>query len=71
MPSVGFWSVTVSSVSVAVAGALVPLRLLSRLILGFGWFFGWGSVLAGISDLVFGWPNAARTIIRNNFDLAS
>lgn len=51
-----FWSVTVSSVSVAVAGALVPLRLLSQLILGLGWFFGWGSILAAVSDLLFGWP---------------
>lgn len=51
-----FWYVAAASVAVAVAGALVPVAVLKRLMLALGWFFGWGSVLAGLSDLVFGWP---------------
>ncbi len=51
-----FWSVAVASTAVAVAGALIPFATLKRLLQGLGWFFGWGSVLAGLSDLVFGWP---------------
>ena len=51
-----FWSVAVSSVGVAVAGALISFDLLRPLMVGLGWFFGWGSVLAAVSDLVFGWP---------------
>ncbi len=56
MRDVRFWYVAAASVAVAVAGALIPFEALKRLMLGLGWFFGWGSVLAGLSDLAFGWP---------------
>ena len=46
----------VGSVGVAVAGALISFDVLRPLMVGLGWFFGWGSVLAAVSDLVFGWP---------------
>lgn len=51
-----FGCVTVASVAVAVAGAMIPFDVLKRLMFSLGWFFGWGSVLAGLSDLAFGWP---------------
>ncbi len=51
-----FWSVAAASVGVAAAGALVPFHLLRRLMVGLGWFFGWGSVVAAVSDLLFDWP---------------
>jgi hypothetical protein len=51
-----FWSVAVSSVAVGVAGALIPFATVKRVMLGLGWFFGWGSVLAGFGDVAFGWP---------------
>ena len=56
MRDVRFWYVAAASVAVAVAGALIPFEALKRLMLGLGWFFGWGSVLTGLSDLAFGWP---------------
>ncbi|MEI2716285.1 MAG: O-antigen ligase family protein [Candidatus Nanopelagicales bacterium] len=56
MRDVRFWYVAASSVAVAVAGALIPFETLKRLMLGLSWFFGWGSVLVGLSDLAFGWP---------------
>lgn len=51
-----FWSVSAIAVGLAVAGALIPFEGLRRLLLALGWFFGWGSVLAGLSDLLLGWP---------------
>lgn len=51
-----FWHVAIASTAVAVSGALIPFDLMKRLMFGLGWFFGWGSVLAGLGDLVFGWP---------------
>ncbi len=51
-----FWSVTMSSIGVAVAGGLLSFGRLRRLMLSLGWFFGWGSVLVGLSDLLVGWP---------------
>ena len=53
---VRFWYVAMSAVALAVAGALIPFHMLKRLMVGLGWFFGWGSVLVGLSDLAFGWP---------------
>lgn len=51
-----FWYVAVASVAVAVAGAMIPFVMLKRLMVALGWFFGWGSFLVGLSDLVLGWP---------------
>lgn len=51
-----FWYVAVASVAVAVAGAMIPFSVLKRLMVALGWFFGWGSTLVGLSDLIFGWP---------------
>lgn len=56
MRDVRFWYVSVASIAVAVAGALIPFDLLKKVMSVLGWFFGWGSVLAGLSDLVLGWP---------------
>jgi len=56
MTDMRFWSVAVASVAVAVSGALIPFATVKRVMLGLGWFFGWGSVLAGLCDLAFGWP---------------
>ncbi|MCB0920616.1 MAG: O-antigen ligase family protein [Actinobacteria bacterium] len=53
---VRFWYVAVSAVALAVSGALIPLKDTKRLMVGLGWFFGWGSVLAALSDLALGWP---------------
>jgi hypothetical protein len=52
-----FWSVAVASVGVAAAGSVLSAQTMRRLMYGLGWFFGWGSVLAGISDLVWGRPD--------------
>ncbi len=51
------WSVAFASVGVAAAGALVTADALRLMMYGLGWFFGWGSVLAGVSCLATGWPN--------------
>jgi len=51
-----FWYVAAASIGVAAAGALIPFDVLKKLMFGLGWFFGWGSLLAGVSDLLFGWP---------------
>ncbi|TXH41565.1 MAG: O-antigen ligase domain-containing protein [Actinobacteria bacterium] len=51
-----FWPVAFTSVTVAAAGAVLSARTVRRLMYCLGWFFGWGSVLAGISDVVWGWP---------------
>ena len=52
-----FWSVAFVSVGVAAAGGVLSAETLRVLMYGLGWFFGWGSVLAGISDAVWGWPD--------------
>ena len=51
-----FWSVAGICVSVAMAASIVAPPMLRRSLFGLGWFFGWGSVLAGLADLAFGWP---------------
>ncbi len=51
-----FWAVAASCAAVATAGALIGFGLVRRLLLALGWFYGWGSVLVGLSDLMFGWP---------------
>ncbi len=51
-----FWSVAFASVGVAAAGAVLSAQTVRRLMYGLGWFFGWGSVLAGVSELVWGRP---------------
>jgi hypothetical protein len=56
MQDVRYWAVAVGSVAVAAAGALISFTQLRRLMLGLGWFYGWGSVLVGLSDLLIGWP---------------
>ena len=56
MGDMRYWYVAVAAVAVAVAGALIPFASLKRMLLLLGWFFGWGSVVAGLSDLILGWP---------------
>lgn len=56
MQDTRYWFVAAAAMAVAVSGALIPVAVLKRLMLALGWFFGWGSVLVGLSDLTFGWP---------------
>lgn len=51
-----FWSVAGIGIGLASSATLIPRPLLTRALLGLGWFYGWGSVAAGFSDLVVGWP---------------
>lgn len=51
-----YWAVAVSAVSVGFAAAAVRPDHLSRLLRALGWVFGWGSVVAGFSQLLIGWP---------------
>jgi hypothetical protein len=51
-----FLWVSVATTAVIFAGALVPSDVLRRLLYGLGWFYGWGSVAAGLSQVLLGWP---------------
>ena len=51
-----FWTVAIASTAVGFAGVLMPADLRRRLLVGLGWFYGWGSVLVAVSQLVFGGP---------------
>ena len=51
-----FWTVALASTAVGFAGVLAPPDLLRKVLFGFGWFFGWGSVAVAVSQLAFGAP---------------
>ena len=51
-----FWSIAVICVAVSMAATVVPRTLLRQTLFGLSWFFGWGSVVAGLADLACGWP---------------
>jgi hypothetical protein len=53
-----YWSVAAIGVGVASAATLAAPADIRRLLLTLGWVFGWGSVAAGTSNAVFGWPKS-------------
>jgi hypothetical protein len=52
-----FWSIATIATATAAGGALAGPVLMRCALLVMGWFYGWGSVLAGIGDALFGWPS--------------
>lgn len=53
-----FWLMAVIVPAIGAAALLMKPGLLRRILLALGWVYGWGSVLAGLSCLWFGWPPA-------------
>jgi hypothetical protein len=51
-----YWSIAAIGIGLAASGTLIPSAVIRSLVLGLSWFYGWGSVLAGLSSLAFGWP---------------
>lgn len=51
------WSFTALGAGLVAAAALIQPAALRTTMLALGWFFGWGSIIAGLSDLVIGWPS--------------
>ena len=51
-----YWKIAVSGCAVAFAATVVTANHLAALLRFLGWVFGWGSVIAGVSQLFVGWP---------------
>lgn len=56
LQDVRFWWIALIGIAVGFAGVIVSGVLLRRLVIGLGWFYGWGSVAVGVSQLLFEWP---------------
>lgn len=53
-----FWLMAVIVPAIGAAALLMTPGLLRRTLLSLGWIYGWGSVLAGLSCILLGWPPA-------------
>jgi hypothetical protein len=51
-----YWMVAVAGTAVGFGATAVRPDHFARLLRALGWFFGWGSVAAGVGQLLFGWP---------------
>lgn len=51
-----YWSIAAIGIGLAASGTLIPAAMIRSLVLVPSWLYGWGSVLAGLSSLVLGWP---------------
>jgi len=51
-----FWDFTAIGSGLVAGAALATPSTVRATMLGLGWFFGWGSIMAGVSDMFFDWP---------------
>lgn len=52
-----YWAAAASGLAVGFASTTVRPDHLANLLRVLGWVFGWGSVVAGVSQLIVGWPS--------------